>query len=79
MIEIVLKRLLEEKSLIAHETLEKPGDGSPFEFGRRAGMYAGLNRAMEIIDEVLAGDEEEEGHDSKRRAGEWWKRQRLRE
>jgi len=33
MIEIVIKRLLEEKSRIAHETLEKPGDGSPFEFG----------------------------------------------
>jgi hypothetical protein len=76
MLEIVIQRLLEEKSLIAHETLEKPGDGSPFEFGRRAGMYAGLSRAMEIIDAVLAGEEEEEGHDQRRRAGDWWKKHR---
>ncbi|MFZ9406475.1 MAG: hypothetical protein ACO26U_05190 [Burkholderiaceae bacterium] len=76
MIEIVIKKLLEEKSLVAHETLEKPGDGSPFEFGRRAGMYAGLNRAMELIDQVLAGEEGDDEHDQRRRAGDWWKKHR---
>jgi hypothetical protein len=77
MIEIIIRRLLEEKSLIAHETLEKPGDGSLFEYGRRAGMYAGLTRAIELVEAVLAGDEEDEnGHDSNRRAREWWQKQR---
>jgi len=67
MIEIVIKRLLEEQSRVAHETMEQPGDGSIFEYGRRAGIYAGLGRAIAIIEETLAKDEEDDGHDKRRR------------
>jgi len=67
MIEIIIKRLLEQQSRVAHETLEQPGDGSIFEYGRRAGIYAGLGRAIAIIEETLAQGEEDEAHDKKRR------------
>lgn len=67
MIEEVIKRLLEEQSRVAHETMEQPGDGSIFEYGRRAGRYAGLGRAIAIIEETLAQGENDE-HGSRRRA-----------
>ena len=67
MIEIIIKRLLEEKSRVAHETLQQPGDGSPFEYGRRAGQYAGLGRAIAIIEETLAEGEDDDEHGRRRR------------
>jgi hypothetical protein len=67
MIEIVIKRLLEDQSRVAHETMEQPGDGSIFEYGRRAGIYAGLGRAIAIIEETLAQGEEDKEHDKARR------------
>jgi hypothetical protein len=73
MIEIIIKRLLEEQSRVAHETMEQPGDGSIFEYGRRAGIYAGLGRAIAVIEETLAQDEKDEEHDRSRRAkGKYW-------
>ena len=67
MIDIIIKRLLEEQSRVAHETMLQPGDGSIFEYGRRAGRYAGLGRAIAIIEETLAEGEDDE-HGRKRRA-----------
>jgi hypothetical protein len=67
MLEIIIKRLLEEQSRVAHETLQQPGDGSPFEYGRRAGQYAGLGRAIAIIEETLAEGEDDE-HGKRRRS-----------
>jgi hypothetical protein len=67
MIEIIIKRLLEEQSRVAHETMEQPGDGSSFEYGRRAGIYAGLGRAIAAIEETLAQGEEDKEHDKQRR------------
>lgn len=67
MIEIIIKRLLEEQSRVAHETMEHPGDGSSFEYGRRVGMYAGLSRALATIEETLAQGEEDDEHDKTRR------------
>ena len=67
MLEIVIKGLLEEQSRVAHETMEKPGDGSLFEYGRRTGIYAGLGRALAIIEETLAQGEEDREHDKNRR------------
>jgi hypothetical protein len=67
MLELVIKRLLEEQSRVAHESMEQPGDGSLFEYGRRAGIYAGLGRALAIIEETLAQGEEDEEHDKRRR------------
>jgi len=67
MLELVIKRLLEEQSRVAHESMEQPGDGSLFEYGRRAGIYAGLGRALAIIEETLAQGEEDSEHDNSRR------------
>lgn len=67
MIEVVIKRLLEEQSRVAHETMEQPGDGSSFEYGRRVGIYAGLVRALAVIEETLAEGEDDE-HGKRRRA-----------
>ena len=60
MIDIIIKRLLEDQSRVAHETMLQPGDGSLFEYGRRAGIYAGLGRAVAIIEETLAEGEDDE-------------------
>ena len=67
MLDIIIKRLLEEQSRVAHETMEQPGDGSIFEYGRRAGRYAGLGCAIAIIEETLAEGEDDEP-DRRRRA-----------
>lgn len=67
MIELIIRRLHEEQSRVAHESMEQPGDGSLFEYGRRAGIYAGLGRALAVIEETLAQGEEDEEHDRKRR------------
>jgi len=67
MLEIIIKRLLEEQSRVAHETMEQPGDGSSFEYGRRSGRYAGLGRAIAIIEETLAEGEDDE-HGKRRQA-----------
>lgn len=67
MLEIIIKRLLEEQSRVAHETMEQPGDGSIFEYGRRAGRYAGLGRAIAVIEETLAEGEGDE-HGKRRHA-----------
>ena len=69
MLEIIIKRLLEEQSRVAHETMEQPGDGSSFEYGRRAGNYAGLGRAIAIIEETLAeGEDDERGRNRRARS-----------
>jgi hypothetical protein len=67
MMEIIIKKLLEAQSRVAHESMEQPGDGSIFEYGRRAGIYAGLGRAIAIIEETLADGEQEREHDKRRR------------
>lgn len=67
MIEQIIKGLLEEQSRVAHESMEQPGDGSIFEYGRRAGIYAGLGRAIAIIEETLAQGEKDDEHDKRRR------------
>ena len=74
MIEIIIKRLLEDQSRVAHETMEQPGDGSIFEYGRRAGIYAGLGRAVAIIEETLAEGEDDDEHGKRRRAKPIWGR-----
>ena len=71
MLEIILNALLEEKNLVAHESMKSPGDGSQFEHGRRVGHYAGLDRAIAIIEEALANEEGTE-HGSSRHVGKRW-------
>ena len=70
MLQIIISALLEEKSRVAHEAMSQPGDGSSFEYGRRIGFYAGLERAMALIEKTLAKEEGEE-HDQRRHVGRW--------
>jgi len=72
MLEKIISALLEEKDRVAHETMQQPGDGSLFEYGRRVGHYAGLDRALAIIEESLSNEEGEE-HDQRRRVTKRWR------
>lgn len=51
-----LKRELDE---IAHQAMSSPAGRDAFEYGRVTGMYAGLKRAVEIV-EMAIGDRLEE-------------------
>ena len=51
-----LKRELDE---IAHQAMSSPAGRGAFEYGRVTGMYAGLKRAVEIV-EMAIGDRLEE-------------------
>ncbi len=57
----VIARLKDERVKYALEALDKP-KRDLFSYGEAAGYNAGLHRAVEVIEEVLAeeaGDEEE--------------------
>jgi hypothetical protein len=51
-----LKRELDE---IAHQAMGSPVGRDAFEYGRVTGMYAGLQRAVEVV-EMAIGDRLEE-------------------
>jgi len=72
MLENIISALLEEKNRVAHETMQQPGDGSMFEYGRRVGHYAGLDHALAIIEETLSKEEGTE-HDQRRRVDKRWR------
>lgn len=67
----LIEKLQKELDLTAREALQKPGDGSSFEYGRRVGTFAGLSRALELLEEIL---QEEEGleHGTARRGTKRW-------
>jgi len=67
----LIEKLQKELDLTAREALQKPGDGSSFEYGRRVGTFAGLSRALELLEELL---QEEEGteHGTTRRGAKRW-------
>lgn len=52
-----LQRLEDEKTRLARESLEKPNGRDAFDYGRAAGMYAGLEHAKRVLLELF--DEKE--------------------
>lgn len=55
MIDALLKRIENEMADCAQQALARPAERDAFEYGRMAGMYAGLNRVREIV--LLMSDE----------------------
>ena len=54
----LLHRLETERARVAHEAMEQPSGGDVFAHGRAVGIYTGLARATEIINEMLREDEQ---------------------
>ena len=54
MIDPLIRRLEEEQAAFAKEALSRPSGRDDFEYGRVCGIYAGLERAREIIFNSLA-------------------------
>lgn len=67
LIERVLVLLERELNTLAHSALNLPSARDSFEYGRMVGMYAGLKKAVELVDGQLDEDSEEEDHGVRRR------------
>jgi hypothetical protein len=67
LIQRVLVLLERELNSLAHSALNLPAERDSFEYGRMAGMYAGLRKAIELVDGSLDEDSEEEDHGVQRR------------
>ena len=67
LIERVLVLLEREINSLAHSALNLPSARDSFEYGRMVGMYAGLKKAIELVDSSLDEDSEEEDHGVRRR------------
>lgn len=52
--DILLRRIEEAQTALAKSSLSAPQGRDAFEYGRAAGVYAGLEHAKEIIVELLA-------------------------
>ena len=62
LVERVLVLLEREVNDLAHSALNLPAQRDSFEYGRMVGMYAGLKKAIELVDGSLDEDSEEEDH-----------------
>lgn len=56
----LLHRLETELAVVAREAMEHPAGGDVFSHGRSVGVYAGLQRVKQIIDEMLNEDRSRE-------------------
>jgi hypothetical protein len=53
-IETLLQRLEAEQSAMAVEAMERPSGKTEFDYGRAVGIYAGLQRAKEVLLNTVA-------------------------
>jgi hypothetical protein len=53
-IETLLQRLEAEQSAVAVEAMERPSGKTEFDYGRALGIYAGLQRAKEVLIDTVA-------------------------
>ena len=60
-IEPLLQRLETEQAQLAKEALAQPQNRDSFEYGRVVGMYAGLERAVTVLLDLIK-EEEERGY-----------------
>lgn len=54
----LLTRIDQEMAACAHQALASPQGRDAFEYGRMAGLYAGLSRSRELV--IAALDEDDE-------------------
>ena len=59
-IETLLQRLEAEQSAVAVEAMERPSGKTEFDYGRAIGIYAGLQRAKEVLLNTVAEAEKRE-------------------
>lgn len=59
-IETLLQRLEAEQSAMAVEAMERPSGKTEFDYGRVIGIYAGLQRAKEVLLNTVAEAEKRE-------------------
>lgn len=48
-VETVLQRIEDEMAQVSRDAMERPAGRTEFEYGRAIGIYAGLDRAKELI------------------------------
>ena len=56
-LETLLQRLETEQAAMAVEALERPSGKAEFDYGRAVGLYAGLQRAKEILEETIPAEQ----------------------
>jgi hypothetical protein len=61
-IDMVLRRLEEEQTQFAKEALQQPQGHDAFDYGRAVGLYAGLERAKDILISIVA-DQDRKDYD----------------
>jgi hypothetical protein len=59
--------LKKELGELAHSALNSPAQRDAYEYGRMVGNYAGLKRAVEIIEAVYFSESEDDDHGQYRR------------
>lgn len=59
-IDMILRRLDEEQHKLAHEALQHPQGRDNFEYGRVAGLYAGIEHAKGVIIDMIAEREKKD-------------------
>jgi hypothetical protein len=59
-LETLLQRLETEQAAMAVEALERPSGKTEFDYGRAVGLYAGIQRAKEILINTVAEDDKRE-------------------
>jgi len=61
-VDMLLRRLEEEQALFAKEALQQTQGHEAFDYGRVVGLYAGLERAKDILIGILA-DQDRKDYD----------------
>lgn len=56
----MLIRLIEQRAQLASQALLQPVGRDSFEYGRVSGLYQGLTKAIEALQDVLADNEEDD-------------------
>lgn len=56
-LETLLQRLETEQASLAHDALRQPSGREPFDYGMAVGMYAGLERAKQVLVDMVAEKE----------------------
>jgi hypothetical protein len=56
-VEILIKRLEDEQKTLAIEALSRPQGKDSYDYGRVVGIYAGLEQAKNLIQDIMAEKE----------------------